>query len=417
MTQPRIEAADGQQAGRGRACAWLIALLLFSPLAAADVLEEATALIEADRPAEAYELLSPLEEERAGDPDYDLLLGLSALNAGDPGIAVFAFERVLAVEPDNARARAELARAYFELHENEASRQEFENVQNMVSDEQVEQTIRKYLDALNVRFQSESQLQWAVYVEGGGGYDSNVNSATDNGTFATPGLVLTPVTILDADSTAQDDVFLNGKVGGWVAYRLAESLTVFALASLDERLNPSEDTDLGTIDGQLGARYEFARSSLTGSFQGQRFEVDNNLFRSVTGGNAQWQVEVDPRNRVSVFGQFAELDYHPAAQDVRDAFLKLVGLGWAHSFEGKGSPTMFASAYLAQEDERPSATIDNSLSRAGLLRIPRRGRLSAAERPRAERQRDRPVQRLRRHRSDVSEQPRRRLLSAHRRPR
>ena len=66
------------------------------------------------------------------------------------------------------------------------------------------------------------------------------------------------------------------------AYRLAESLTVFALASLDERLNPSEDTDLGTIDGQLGARYEFARSSLTGSFQGQRFEVDNNLFRSVT---------------------------------------------------------------------------------------------------------------------------------------
>ena len=132
------------------------------------------------------------------------------------------------------------------------------------------------------------------------------------------------------------------------------------MASLDERINPSEDTDTGIIDAQAGARYEFARSSLTASFQGQRFEVDNNLFRSVTGGNVQWQTEINSRNRLSVFGQLAELDYHPDAQNVRDALLQLAGVAWAHAFEGKGSPNMFLSAYVAVEDERSSATFDNA---------------------------------------------------------
>lgn len=217
------------------ACASLLASFLWAPIVVADVLDDASALIEADKPAEAYELLAPLEAERAGDPDYDLLLGLSALNAGEAGIAVFAFERIIAVQPENARARVELARAYFELREDEAAKQEFENVKNMVSDEQVAKNIGKYLDALDVRFQSQSKLQWAAYAEGTAGYDSNVNAANDNSTFATPGL---PAGVIF--STAQDDVFISGKIGGWVSYRLAPSVTVFAVASADERVNPSE---------------------------------------------------------------------------------------------------------------------------------------------------------------------------------
>ena len=63
----------------------------------------------------AFDLLSPLEATRAGDPDFDAALGIAANEVGQFARAVFALERVLATQPENARARAELARALFAI--------------------------------------------------------------------------------------------------------------------------------------------------------------------------------------------------------------------------------------------------------------------------------------------------------------
>ena len=232
-------------------------------------------------------MLEPLEAERAGEPRYDFLLGLSALNSGEAGLAVFALERVLAVQPDNARARAELGRAYFELRENDAAKQEFETVKETVADEQVANTVSKYLDALDVRVKSLSKFQWSVFVEGGGGFDSNVNAATSDDTIAIPALGGLQFVLADS-AKAQDDFFIIGEAGGRVAYRLGRPLIAFAGASVEKRINTSEDADTDTADVNEGLRYTFARNSLTAAFQGQRFEVDQNLFRTVTGANVQW---------------------------------------------------------------------------------------------------------------------------------
>ena len=70
----------------------------------------------------------PLQSDRAGDPEYDFLLGSAALGIGKNTEAVFALERVLAVQPNSAPARALIARAYFNLKETETARREFENV-------------------------------------------------------------------------------------------------------------------------------------------------------------------------------------------------------------------------------------------------------------------------------------------------
>ena len=56
---------------------------------AADVIHEARALLQSGQSAQAYALLAPLEESRAGDPEYDYLLGISALDSGKPGLAAF----------------------------------------------------------------------------------------------------------------------------------------------------------------------------------------------------------------------------------------------------------------------------------------------------------------------------------------
>ncbi|MGH8722626.1 MAG: surface lipoprotein assembly modifier, partial [Burkholderiales bacterium] len=77
-------------------------LLCLSLGAAADaVTDRAKALLQRKDAVGAYKLLLPLEPQRAGDPEYDYLLGIAALDAGDPERAVFALERVLALQPDN----------------------------------------------------------------------------------------------------------------------------------------------------------------------------------------------------------------------------------------------------------------------------------------------------------------------------
>ena len=77
------------------------------------VVRDARALLEKGQAKPAFELLEPLEAARAGDPDFDTVLGIAANETAQYTRAVFALERVLSVQPENSRARAELGRALF----------------------------------------------------------------------------------------------------------------------------------------------------------------------------------------------------------------------------------------------------------------------------------------------------------------
>src|SRR5688572_9754518 len=100
-------------------CRWRVGLLavlcfVFSSALSQDAtLDRARGLIQANQGRAAFDLLAPLEQQRAGDVEYDYLLGLAAIDAAQYTRAVFALERVLAVRPNHPQARAEIARAYF----------------------------------------------------------------------------------------------------------------------------------------------------------------------------------------------------------------------------------------------------------------------------------------------------------------
>ena len=57
-----------------------------------------------------FETLAQQQSERAGEPAYDYDLAVAAIDAGKYGEAIVALQRVLAIQPKNALARAELAR-------------------------------------------------------------------------------------------------------------------------------------------------------------------------------------------------------------------------------------------------------------------------------------------------------------------
>ena len=79
-----------------------------SPIAALD------RLITAGQYAQALDLGDDNLEDWEGDPEFDFLYGIAALESGSTNEAVFALERVAATSTDGllrARARLELARA------------------------------------------------------------------------------------------------------------------------------------------------------------------------------------------------------------------------------------------------------------------------------------------------------------------
>ncbi len=101
---------------------------LAQPASRNPALAQADQLMKANRAADAYALLAPLEDQLAGDPDYDYLLGISALDSGKPDKATLAFERLLATKPDFAGARLDMGRAYLMMGDRSRARTEFETV-------------------------------------------------------------------------------------------------------------------------------------------------------------------------------------------------------------------------------------------------------------------------------------------------
>ncbi len=180
----------------------LLVAVSFSSLADT-LLDEAGGYLQSGEPARAWELLSPLNDQRAGDPEYDYLLGLSALDTGRYTEAIFALERVLAVDPDYSQARAELARAYFALNELDNAKQEFDRVlrDDEVPDE-ARDSIGSFLSAIE-EAQSDQQSSFEKYISLSLGSDDNVNTGPAEASVAVPafgGSIFT----LDDNSLAQE---------------------------------------------------------------------------------------------------------------------------------------------------------------------------------------------------------------------
>src|SRR5512135_3441821 len=171
-------------------------------------LERAKQLLVEREPKQAYDMLAPLEPQRAGDPEFDYLLGIAALDSGEVERAIFALERVLAVQPDNALARAEIARAYYLAGERDTARREFENVKQEKIPEKARETVDRYLSAIAASEVTRVQ----AYFEMGIGSDSNVNAATASSQIAIPSLGGVIAT-LNPGATQNSDLF-TGVAGG-----------------------------------------------------------------------------------------------------------------------------------------------------------------------------------------------------------
>lgn len=335
-----------------------IGLLFFPVLTSADeALVEARSLIQRKQFGQAYTLLEPLTDERAGSPEFDYLLGIAALDAGHLTEAVFALERVLSVDPDNTAARAELARAHLNLGELKQAKYEFESVRRQDLPDSVERTIDDYLAAIATET-SRRRTIYDIFLQAGLGYDDNVNSATDASQVAVPalgGLVLS----LDDSGRSADSAIWNIAAGFDLStpVRQSESLRFFGGMLLNQRIALDEsDFSTRNLDVNGGFHLLHDRHQFRLAAQAQRFYVDGKPNRDLFGGTFQWQYNLSPNTQATLFGQAAALRY--PGQEVRDANRYTGGLGVAHAFKARGNPILFVSGYGGVEDEIESRRPD-----------------------------------------------------------
>jgi tetratricopeptide (TPR) repeat protein len=329
-----------------------VLLLPLTALAADEILMQAKKLVDAGDGQSAYNLLIPLQSERAGDPDYDFLLGSAALQIGKNTEAVFAMERVLALKPDSAPARALIARAYFNLKETETSKREFESVRKQDLPEEVASSVDRYLDAI-ARLQDAQRFTARVYVETSLGYDTNINGATADSQVAVPafgGLIFN----LGPSGQKTGDSFYAFGAGVNVQAPITKVFSIFGGASFATRTYFNEfGFDTNSVDANLGIAYRSQRDAFTLGAQYGQFFVENpalyqHAYRNATGGTAQWQHDFDSRNQASVFVQGARLTYPD--QEARDADRYVGGLGYAHAF-GRGTLIAYLGGYGGEEKE------------------------------------------------------------------
>ena len=79
----------------------------------------------------AYEQLRGLEDDLSGNVQFDYLLGLAALESGNPQAASFALERALTVDPNFIAARFAMARALYASGTYDLAKAEFETLNKL----------------------------------------------------------------------------------------------------------------------------------------------------------------------------------------------------------------------------------------------------------------------------------------------
>ncbi len=322
------------------------------------LLQQATALIRGGKPADAYNLLEPKEAEYSGEIAFDYLLGMAALDSGKPDRATIAFERVLAVNPNFAGARLDLARAYFAMGSDDLAKKEFETVLNTQNPpEPVVAVIKKHLDAIEERQQAKIQ-QVTAYLETSVGHDNNITAATGDNTAGVAGILgMTRADLVSmfnyepTGSSLHYSGMYTAVAGGLDFNRLVSEengVSIFAGVDAKQRVY-NKVAAMNNLNMDLRAGIALASgddsyriSGTFGQYRQSGFTAGTNSFRDTAGLSAEWKHSFGERDQMTWSLGYSEPRYlKTPAQNTRQSSLSG---SWLHIFEGKMTPLIFANA-------------------------------------------------------------------------
>lgn len=283
---------------------------------------------------EAVALLLPFEAERAGDADFDYVLGLAAADAGMPGVALPALQRVLAVQPGNVQARAEIARVYAMAGDIDTAQAEFNTV---IADPTLPDPVRQRFNGLVRDYGRQiagGGTNLSGFVDLEGGYDDNINQATAAGTITLPVFAFLGPATLGATARRNGSAFGQAQGGLSVQAALSRETRIFASALGFYRDNEKNDTfDQAATTGTAGVGHTLAnRDVVSLSGQVQQFWLGGSGYRASYGVIGQYTHRLARGEGLSATLNYARLDYRGAALRDADRFAASIGFAGRTSY-------------------------------------------------------------------------------------
>jgi len=312
-------------------------------------LRKAEQLVRSGHADQAYALLAPAQYSQAGDPEFDYLFGLAALETGQASLATLAFERVLAVNPNHGAARLDMGRAYVVLGDLPRARQEFDLVLALNPPPSARATIARYQAEMQAR-ENQPATQLSGHVEAGLGRDGNVTQGPSSSTLFLP-LFGVNFTLNAANQKVQDN-FSQVNAGGAIKQRLTDSVSLYGGVDTQWR-NYAQVSNFnsGSTDWRAGVQWQEGRNTWRAGAGYNDYRLDNQSYRSISSVGGELQRSLAERQQLMVFGQYAQVRYAQDGQANNDVNQWVAGAGWVTQM-ATALPTVWSlSAYMGTETE------------------------------------------------------------------
>lgn len=353
------------------ACLGLAAL---PALAQADpqVVGQARALLAAGNAKGAYEMLLPLQDKLSGQPEYDYLLGVASLDSGRLEEAIISFERVLAMLPNHAGAQMDLARAYYAAGSYDLAESAFLKLRGSNPPTAAQEAINRYLDAIQAR-KRQTQPGWTSFGELGLGWDSNITGVpVDFGSAAQQAFNLVGIEAT-GNSIKRSAAFMQGGAGTEYSRPLGRGWSLFAGGELRGRAYRKE-RDFDSVSAEVrggAARNDGAdqlRSTLSyleyrqqGAAPGEPQPTNDRRMLSLGG---DWRRALDTRTQVGAALQLNAIRFPD--NRIEDFDQVFAAVSWLHSFERKGVPMLYLTAF-ASDDRAKNEGFDGATKSKNLF--------------------------------------------------
>lgn len=332
-------------------------------------LEQARGLLAQGNPAGAFQLLAPLENQLAGQQDYDYVLGVAALDSGRLEDAVIAFERVLAVAPNHAGAQMDLARAYYASGSFDLAEAAFLKLRAANPPATAQAAIERYLEAIRERRQ-QTRAGWSVFGEAGLGYDSNITGVPTNfGAAALQAFNLSGIEPT-GNSVKRDAPFAQGALGAEYSRPLSGGWSAFAGGDVRGRAYRSE-SDFNSYAGEIhaGAALNDGPNQWRGaaSFLGYRQEGDApgdpkpTNDRNMAGVALDWRHAIDTKTQLGLGVQLNAVRF--PENEIEDFDQLYLSAAWLKTFERAGLPLFYVTAFVT-EDRAKNTFADGSTDKS-----------------------------------------------------
>jgi tetratricopeptide (TPR) repeat protein len=324
------------------------------------VIENARKLLATGNAKQAYAELVAVQSRLSGMPEFDYLLGVAALDSGKLDDAIIAFERVLAVLPNHAGAQMDLARAYYAAGSFDLAEAAFLKLRVANPPPAAQIAINRYLEAIAQRKQ-QTQAGWTAFGELGLGYDSNITGVPSDFFAASQqsiGIGFNPV----GNSLKRSAWFGQAAAGAEYFRPIQRGWSVFVGGEARGRAYHKEnDFDSEALEAHVGAalnagddQYKISANYAPFWQEGAAPAVaDSDKLtndRRIGSLAFDWRHAMSSRTQVG-FGLQANTVRFPH-NELEDFNELLIQGSWLRSYEGRGSPLLYVSAFVTEDRAR-----------------------------------------------------------------